>query len=41
MKLLICNVGSTSLKYQLFDMDAGEAREGPDGQQPEAAEDFA
>lgn len=25
MKLLICNVGSTSLKYQLFDMDAGEA----------------
>ncbi len=25
MKILICNVGSTSLKYQLFDMDAGEA----------------
>lgn len=24
MKLLICNVGSTSLKYQLFDMDNGE-----------------
>ncbi|MBQ7329029.1 MAG: acetate/propionate family kinase [Oscillospiraceae bacterium] len=24
MKILICNVGSTSLKYQLFDMDAGE-----------------
>ena len=24
MKLLICNVGSTSLKYQLFDMDSGE-----------------
>lgn len=24
MKLLICNVGSTSLKYQLFDMDDGE-----------------
>jgi Acetate kinase len=21
MKILICNVGSTSLKYQLFDMD--------------------
>lgn len=26
---------------QGFDVDAGEAREGPDGQQPEAAEDFA
>ena len=24
MKILICNVGSTSLKYQLFDMAAGE-----------------
>ena len=24
MNILICNVGSTSLKYQLFDMDAGE-----------------
>ena len=24
MKILICNVGSTSLKYQLFDMSAGE-----------------
>ena len=24
MKTLICNVGSTSLKYQLFDMDDGE-----------------
>ena len=24
MKILICNVGSTSLKYQLFDMGAGE-----------------
>ncbi|MCI8525722.1 MAG: acetate/propionate family kinase [Oscillospiraceae bacterium] len=24
MKILICNVGSTSLKYQLFDMDRGE-----------------
>ena len=24
MKILICNVGSTSLKYQLFDMDQGE-----------------
>lgn len=24
MKILICNVGSTSLKYQLFHMDAGE-----------------
>ena len=24
MRILICNVGSTSLKYQLFDMDAGE-----------------
>lgn len=24
MKILICNVGSTSLKYQLFDMNAGE-----------------
>lgn len=24
MKILICNVGSTSLKYQLFQMDAGE-----------------
>ncbi|MBR5021821.1 MAG: acetate/propionate family kinase [Oscillospiraceae bacterium] len=24
MKILICNVGSTSLKYQLFDMDNGE-----------------
>ena len=24
MKILICNVGSTSLKYKLFDMDAGE-----------------
>ena len=24
MKILICNVGSTSLKYQLFDMDDGE-----------------
>lgn len=24
MKILICNVGSTSLKYQLFDMDASE-----------------
>ena len=24
MKLLICNVGSTSLKYQIFDMSAGE-----------------
>ena len=23
MNILICNVGSTSLKYQLFDMDAG------------------
>lgn len=23
MKILICNVGSTSLKYQLFDMDGG------------------
>lgn len=25
MNILICNVGSTSLKYQLFQMDAGEA----------------
>lgn len=25
MNILICNVGSTSLKYQVFDMDAGEA----------------
>jgi hypothetical protein len=25
MNILICNVGSTSLKYQLFDMDRGEA----------------
>ena len=25
MNILICNVGSTSLKYQLFDMDAGES----------------
>ncbi len=25
MHILICNVGSTSLKYQLFDMDRGEA----------------
>ena len=25
MNILICNVGSTSLKYQLFDMNAGEA----------------
>ena len=25
MRILVCNVGSTSLKYQLFDMDAGEA----------------
>jgi acetate kinase len=25
MNILICNVGSTSLKYQLFDMTAGEA----------------
>ncbi len=25
MKILICNVGSTSLKYQLFDMEQGEA----------------
>lgn len=25
MKILICNVGSTSLKYKLFDMDCGEA----------------
>ena len=24
MNILICNVGSTSLKYQLFDMDRGE-----------------
>ena len=24
MNILICNVGSTSLKYQLFNMDAGE-----------------
>ena len=24
MNILICNVGSTSLKYQLFDMEAGE-----------------
>ena len=24
MKILICNVGSTSLKYQLFDLDCGE-----------------
>ena len=24
MNILICNVGSTSLKYQLFDMDGGE-----------------
>ena len=24
MNILICNVGSTSLKYQLFDMDNGE-----------------
>ena len=24
MKILICNVGSTSLKYQLFQMDDGE-----------------
>ncbi len=24
MNILICNVGSTSLKYQLFDMDSGE-----------------
>ncbi len=24
MNILICNVGSTSLKYQLFDMNAGE-----------------
>ena len=24
MNILICNVGSTSLKYQLFDMDHGE-----------------
>lgn len=24
MKILVCNVGSTSLKYQLFDMEAGE-----------------
>ena len=24
MKILICNVGSTSLKYQLFDMEQGE-----------------
>jgi acetate kinase len=24
MKLLVCNVGSTSLKYRLFDFDAGE-----------------
>jgi acetate kinase len=24
MKILICNVGSTSLKYKLFDMDNGE-----------------
>ncbi len=24
MNILICNVGSTSLKYRLFDMDAGE-----------------
>lgn len=24
MKILICNVGSTSLKYKLFDLDAGE-----------------
>ena len=24
MNILICNVGSTSLKYQLFDMDEGE-----------------
>ena len=25
MNILICNVGSTSLKYQLFQMEAGEA----------------
>lgn len=25
MKVLVCNVGSTSLKYQLFDMEQGEA----------------
>ena len=24
MNILICNVGSTSLKYQLFDMEEGE-----------------
>ena len=24
MNILICNVGSTSLKYQLFAMDKGE-----------------
>ena len=24
MNILICNVGSTSLKYQLFDMEQGE-----------------
>ncbi len=24
MKVLICNVGSTSLKYKLFDMEQGE-----------------
>ena len=24
MKILICNVGSTSLKYQLFDFSRGE-----------------
>ena len=24
MNILICNVGSTSLKYQLFDMDRAE-----------------
>ena len=25
MKVLICNAGSTSLKYKLYDMDQGEA----------------
>ena len=24
MKVLVCNVGSTSLKYRLFDLSAGE-----------------
>ena len=40
MKLLICNVGSTSLKYQLFDMDNGEqvlASGGADGSAPRKA----